>query len=404
MYIYNCVCTTATHTSTHVHTRNDQYIRTFVFNIKQHTYVFQDYVCTWAFLTRWAHRREQNARPTLLESDALSHRLSFVRPRLRRQYYFLPCLPEKEFWWMDRRDAGGTWHSAVQLCWLGHAIDERARGWPSHALPCQAETAGLCRGGATQVGEAVCEEGRGERGGSSGAPLIVRVVLVCWARGDTSAASQSADSVTASAASVKEGVVANRDKVGDEVTEEVLADTYDRQQQFRDLLAIKCSHPRFFVRHLCINRLATFVYKCLYFYLWVVLLSLIVQGYLLFRSWVNPPARMGLKNLEERLLHVPRVLFAGCVYGVAWLVRAAQPVIDPVVNFLNENFPQINWGAASAEKLASKAEHFADDTHPKMKIRRQQELEQQKLNQERRDWIGRVLLVLFALFSLLCVL
>lgn len=180
---------------------------------------------------------------------------------------------------------------------------------------------------------------------------------------------------------------------------------YDSDQHFRDLLAIKCSQPRFYSSRLRISRLSTFLYKFFYFYLWAVFVSLIVQGYLMFRAWVNPPAREGLKNIEETVLHLPRLLFAGCVYGVAWLVRSAEPVIDPIVNFLNDNFPQVDWRAASAERLASKATNLADDTHPSAKERRVKEIKmQQQTELDRRTWWTRVLMVLLALFSILCVL
>ncbi|KPA86889.1 putative mitochondrial hypothetical protein [Leptomonas pyrrhocoris] len=191
---------------------------------------------------------------------------------------------------------------------------------------------------------------------------------------------------------------------GAEVSTEHLSN-YDSEQQFRDMLAIKCTQQRFYQSHLRVSRLATFVYKCFYFYLWAVLVSLIVQGYLMFRAWVNQPARDGLKNIEEHVLHIPRLLFSGCVYGWVWLVRTAQPVIDPVVHFLSANFPQVNWGVASADNLAAKAQHLADDAHPKAKERKQKELQQHLKSEEaRRTWWTRVLMVLLALFSILCVL
>ncbi|KAK7194397.1 hypothetical protein NESM_000355900 [Novymonas esmeraldas] len=192
--------------------------------------------------------------------------------------------------------------------------------------------------------------------------------------------------------------------IGVEIPPEQMA-AYDNDQQFRDMLAIKCSQPRFYTTHLRISRLATNAYKCLYFYLWAVFVSLIVQGYLMFRAWVNAPAREGLKNIEEHVLHIPRLLFSGCVYGLVWLVRTAQPVIDPVVNALTEVFPQVNWGAASAESLASRAMHLADDTHPAAKERKREEAQQQlQTEKERRVWWTRVLMVLLAIFSVLCIL
>ncbi|CAG9576452.1 conserved hypothetical protein [Leishmania major strain Friedlin] len=216
------------------------------------------------------------------------------------------------------------------------------------------------------------------------------------AKADSDAA---AEATTMAAQTAKSGQAVNV-----EIPQEHVA-TYDNDQQFRDMLAIKCSQPRFYTSQLRVSRLATIMYKCLYFYLWAVFVSLIVQGYLMFRAWVNPPAREGLKNIEEHVLHIPRLLFSGCVYGLVWLVRTAQPVIDPVVNFLTENFPQVNWGAASAENLASRAQHLADDAHPKAKERRQKEMQLKlQTEAERRAWWTRVLMVLLVVFSVLCVL
>ncbi|CAD2215057.1 hypothetical protein AGDE_00986 [Angomonas deanei] len=180
---------------------------------------------------------------------------------------------------------------------------------------------------------------------------------------------------------------------------------YDSDALFRDRLAIKFSHPRFYSRQLRLNPITTLLYKGFYFYLWAVLVSLIVQGYLMFRAWVNPPARAGLKNLEEHVLHIPRLLFAGCVYATAWLLRSAQPVLDPLVKLLKEWFPQVNWDAMSSESLASRAQHLADDTHPSAEKRKEEiKRVEVKTEQERRTWWTRVLLVLLALFSVLCVL
>jgi hypothetical protein len=203
---------------------------------------------------------------------------------------------------------------------------------------------------------------------------------------------------------VKESAAQQPLHFGVELKPEHIAN-YGSEQQFHDMLAIKCTQPRFYTSHLRLSRVATFFYKCFYFYLWAVLVSLIVQGYLMFRAWVNQPARDGLKNIEEHVLHIPRLLFSGCVSGLVWLVRAAQPVIDPVVNFLTANLPQVNWRAASADNLAARAQHLADDTHPKAEERKQKELLQRLQTEEaRRTWWTRVLMVLLALFSILCVL
>lgn len=224
------------------------------------------------------------------------------------------------------------------------------------------------------------------------------------AKGKMAEAAQKEQEASAAGTAAKVSAAERPPQFGVELPPEHIAN-YDSEQQFRDMLAIKCSQPRFYTSHLRVSRLATFVYKCFYFYLWAVLVSLIVQGYLMFRAWVNQPARDGLKNIEEHVLHIPRLLFSGCVSGLVWLVRTAQPVIDPIVNFLTTNFPQVNWGAASADNLAAKAQHLADDTHPKAKERKQKELQQQVQTEEaRRTWWTRVLMVLLALFSVLCVL
>ncbi|CCW65142.1 unnamed protein product [Phytomonas sp. EM1] len=180
---------------------------------------------------------------------------------------------------------------------------------------------------------------------------------------------------------------------------------YDSEQKFRDLMTVKLSNPRFYNRVLRINPFVTFAYKAFYFYAWAVVISLVVQGYLMFRAWVNPPAREGLKNLEAHVFHLPRLIFAGCVSGIAWVVRGAQPVIDPVVEFLARWFPRVDWNAASAERLATRAETLASDAHPGSTLRRAQERERERLaEQQRRVWWTRVLVVLLMIFSVLCVL
>ncbi|KPI82947.1 hypothetical protein ABL78_8033 [Leptomonas seymouri] len=224
------------------------------------------------------------------------------------------------------------------------------------------------------------------------------------AKGKMAEAAHKAKESAAADAAAKESATTRPLQFGVELPPEYTPD-YNSEQQFRDMLAIKCSQPRFYKRQLRVSRLFTFAYKCFYFYLWAVLVSLIVQGYLMFRAWVNPPARDGLKNIEGHVLHIPRLLFSGCVSGLVWLLRTAQPVIDPVVDFLSAYFPQVNWGVASANNLAAKAQHLADDTHPNARERKKKELLQHKqLEEARRTWWTRVLMVLLALFAVLCVL
>lgn len=177
-------------------------------------------------------------------------------------------------------------------------------------------------------------------------------------------------------------------------------DIYDSDQRFRDTLILKCSHPKFFRHTLQLKPTVTLIYKCCYFYLWLIGFSFVIQGYLLFRSWVNPPARQGLIHLEEHALYIPRLLFAGFVTGIAWLVREAQPLIDPVVNGLSKTFPQVNWGVASAENLATRAENLAQDTHPAAKERKKKEEERKKKRQQeiKTRWmqLGTILTIFLA--------
>ncbi|AAZ12129.1 hypothetical protein, conserved [Trypanosoma brucei brucei TREU927] len=131
------------------------------------------------------------------------------------------------------------------------------------------------------------------------------------------------------------------------------------EHRFRDTLAIKCTSPGFAQRHLRLSRLWTSLYKFLYFYLWGIGISLVVQAYLLFRSWLNPPARQGLKNIEAHVLHIPKLIFGFCVSCVVWAAHHLQPVVSPVLEALEGVFPQVNWSAASPEALATKAQQLA---------------------------------------------
>ncbi|ORC87545.1 uncharacterized protein TM35_000211510 [Trypanosoma theileri] len=187
---------------------------------------------------------------------------------------------------------------------------------------------------------------------------------------------------------------------------------YDSEQDFRDALTIKCSSPGFVKRHLRISRLTTIIYKALYFYLWGIAISLIVQAYLMFRSWLNPPARQGLKNLEDHVLHIPKVLFAFCVSGVAWVARKLHPVVDPLLQLLEEKFPQVNWSVASPEAIATRADQLAGHdkaTSPgaaaaaanKAALKKKAQMSS---DEGRRGLWMQILMALLCVFSLLCVL
>lgn len=181
-------------------------------------------------------------------------------------------------------------------------------------------------------------------------------------------------------------------------------EVYDSDQRFRDTLILKCSHPKFLHNTLRLRPTITVLYKCGYFYLCLIAGSFVIQGYLLFRSWVNPPARQGLIHLEEHALYIPRLLFAGFSTGVAWLVREAQPLIDPVVTALSKMFPQIDWGVASAESLAKRAETLANDTHPAAKERKRKEEERKKelQKQTKLRWM-QFFTVVFMFLVFICI-
>nr|CCC91234.1 conserved hypothetical protein [Trypanosoma congolense IL3000] len=138
-----------------------------------------------------------------------------------------------------------------------------------------------------------------------------------------------------------------------------MMDGIDSEHRFRDALAIKCTSPGFALRHLRVSRIKTSLYKFLYFYLWGIAISLVVQAYLLFRGWLNPPARQGLKNIEAHVLHVPKLIFGFCVSCVVWAAKHLQPVASPLLKALEGAFPQVNWSAASPETLANRAQLFA---------------------------------------------
>lgn len=181
------------------------------------------------------------------------------------------------------------------------------------------------------------------------------------------------------------------------------SDIYDSDQRFRDMLIIKCSHPKFFSHTLRLSPIKTALYKCCYFYLWLVVVAFIVQGYFRFRDWLNPPAREGLVRLEEHALHVPRLLFAAFIKGVAWLVREAEPVINPIVDVLETIFPGV--AVHDAEGLAKKADHLAVVAHPDSKHRQQREQEGKlKRDQVQQSMWFNILAIIVALLVFLSVL
>eukprot|EP00796_Vickermania_ingenoplastis_P010480 gene10480-7285_t len=182
-----------------------------------------------------------------------------------------------------------------------------------------------------------------------------------------------------------------------------VADDYDSDQRFRDVLILKCSHPKFFSQTLRLSPLTTTIYKCCYFYLWLVVIAFIFQGYLSFRNWVNPPARKGLMNLEEHALHIPRLLFAAFIKGVAWAVRKGQPVIDPVVELLDAQFPGHNWSSKTAEDLAVRADEIAGKAHPDGKKKELQlQQERDRARGKMRSWWMMFFSFLIVINILLC--
>ncbi|RNF13695.1 uncharacterized protein Tco025E_06082 [Trypanosoma conorhini] len=196
---------------------------------------------------------------------------------------------------------------------------------------------------------------------------------------------------------------------GEDAEKVAAAQDYD-EQHFRDAIIIKCSSPGFAQRHLRLSRLTTILYKAVYFYIWGVAISIIVQAYLLFRGWLNPPAREGLKNLESHVLHIPKLLFGLCVSGFAWLAQQVQPLVDPLFKVLEEKFPQVNWSAASPKAIATKAHQLAgnDDAAQQLAAQEGARVAARKAAQgeaevERRAWWRRAFIVLFCLFSILCV-
>ncbi|KEG07873.1 hypothetical protein DQ04_08591030 [Trypanosoma grayi] len=192
------------------------------------------------------------------------------------------------------------------------------------------------------------------------------------------------------------------------------AHKYENEHNFRDALTIKCTSPGFAQRHLRLSRLTTLVYKAMYFYLWGVAISIILQAYLLFRGWLNPPARQGLKNIEAHVLHIPKLIFAFGVTGVAWVVRKVQPIVEPLLQVLEKKFPHVNWSAASPEVIASRVHQLAGNDESAQQAAAMAEARsaaaaaQKKLQKapgdEHRVWWMRALMMLLCLFSLLCVL
>ncbi|KAF8300887.1 hypothetical protein TcYC6_0058560 [Trypanosoma cruzi] len=187
------------------------------------------------------------------------------------------------------------------------------------------------------------------------------------------------------------------------------AHEYD-EQHFRDAITIKCTSPGFSQRHLRLRPLTTILYKAMYFYIWGIVISVIVQAYLLFRGWLNPPAREGLKDIENHVLHIPKLVFSLCVSGFAWLLQKTQPLVDPLLHFLEEKFPRVNWSVASPKVIATKAHQLAGNEEAAQQLAAMEaervaagRAARQQADAERRTWWKRAFLALFCLFSILCI-
>ncbi|KAG8344095.1 hypothetical protein TRVL_05081 [Trypanosoma vivax] len=123
----------------------------------------------------------------------------------------------------------------------------------------------------------------------------------------------------------------------------------DVEQRFRDALTIKCTSPGFAQRHLRVSRLWTALYKIFYFYLCAICISLVAQAYLLFRSWLNPPARQALKNMEAHVIHIPKVIFGFCVSCATCVVDYMHRLSLPLITWLEATFPEVRWRVTEEE-------------------------------------------------------
>lgn len=101
------------------------------------------------------------------------------------------------------------------------------------------------------------------------------------------------------------------------------------------------------------------VYKLFYLSCWFAVVFVFSVQYSRFRQWLNPPARAGVEDIENKIMAVPRLVVESVTTFFATttspavqsaVTDAVTPVVAPVVEAVKEQ------GAAAARKLGFRPE------------------------------------------------
>ncbi|CUI15419.1 transmembrane protein, putative [Bodo saltans] len=168
---------------------------------------------------------------------------------------------------------------------------------------------------------------------------------------------------------------------------------------FIQRVARDCSEPTFVKRFLRVNRLLTKAYMTVYYSLWAFGVYVAFRCYKSFKAWLNPPARNGLENLEQKLMYYPN-----CIRDLLDEYLLSTAPVQYVLEALNDNLfapakdalsPQlarfrIGWASHHERERQRQADHEAWENE--MEVRTSQ----------RRVWWERSMISLLLAIIFIC--
>jgi hypothetical protein len=186
--------------------------------------------------------------------------------------------------------------------------------------------------------------------------------------------------------SAKDAGAADEDEVEDDIA-------------FIQRVARDCSEPTFVKRFLRVNRLATNLYMSLYYSLWACGFYIGLRCYRAFKAWLNPPARTGLENLEQKLMYYPT-----CISGLIDEYFLSTAPVQYILELICEHL----WTPAK-DSISPQLARFQIRWASQHERERQRQLDQEVWKQERevlisqrRVWWERSMISLLLAIIFIC--
>ena len=127
-----------------------------------------------------------------------------------------------------------------------------------------------------------------------------------------------------------------------------------------------------------LNRFASWGYKTLFLYLVVCAAGAVLLCYAAFKSWLNPPARAGLTNLEDAALMYPRAIGRNIYNSFKVFFDAAEVVVMPLMLPLH---------ATLVVPITMQLQQIRDAAEVKERAAQQAKLDEIKMEREvSRSW------------------